>query len=567
MIQSLTIENVALIERAEIEFGEGLNVLSGETGAGKSVILDSINFVLGAKADKSIIRHGADGCSVRAVFRLPEGGAAAAAMEEIGVGADELAVVARRYRSDGRGDIKINGVTVSASMLRKVTAYLVDVHGQSEHFSLMSEANQFRLLDKAAGPALDAPKAKLSALLGDVRRIRGELRTLGGDEGERGRRLDILRYQIDEIDRAALQEGEKERLTERRRYFSNVEKIAEGLGEAVQALTAEGAALDALRTARHAVAALSPFGAEFAELGERLESTLIDAEDAAETASQLLDGTAYDEREAQETEDRLDLIRALEKKYGGSVEAVAAYRRSVGEEFDLLTHSDEKFAELSAALERDLKEVYAVCCGMTDIRRAAAERFCARVEEQLRTLNIKNARFCVEFAPYGEDDAARATADGLDAVRFLFSANAGEPLKPLNKVISGGEMSRLMLAVKTCMTDSDGISCYIFDEIDAGIGGETAKTVAEKFAVIAKKTQIVAVSHLAQIAAMADENFLIFKEDGEDGKTRTKIRALEGKERREEIVRLLGAAADSAAAHTLADELCGRCAAFKTTLQ
>lgn len=566
MIESLTVENVALIERAEIEFGPGLNVLSGETGAGKSVILDSINFVLGAKADKSIIRHGAESCSVRAVFRVSENDPVFAELAEQGLDPDEIVVIARRFRQDGRGDIKINGTTVNASMLRRVTAHLVDVHGQSEHFYLLSEANQFRLLDKTVGAALDRQKEELGQLLEEVRRIRGELKTLGGDEAERGRRLDILQYQIDEIDRAGLQEGEEERLTEQRRFFNNAEKIASALSGAEQALDAEGAAIDGLRSARHAVAGLASFGAEYGELESRLENVLLEAEDIGETLHALFENTTYDEREAQEVEERLDLLKSLKKKYGASVGQIFEYRKAIGEEFDLLSHSDEKFAELSAALAADYKKVYRLCCEMTEIRKKEAERFCARVVEQLKTLNIKNARFCVEFAPYTEQDAERASADGLDSVRFLFSANAGEPLKPLSKVISGGEMSRLMLAIKTCMTDSNGISAYIFDEIDAGISGETAKTVAEKFALIARSTQIVAVSHLAQIAAMADSNFLIYKEETGDGKTRTRIRALEGDERLRELIRLLGGSADSAAARSLAEELLERCTQYKSSL-
>ena len=566
MIESLTVENVALIERAEIEFGPGLNVLSGETGAGKSVILDSINFVLGAKADKSIIRHGAESCSVHAVFRVSENDPVFAELAEQGLDPDEIVVIARRFRQDGRGDIKINGTTVNASMLRRVTAHLVDVHGQSEHFYLLSEANQFRLLDKTVGAALDGQKEELGQLLEEVRRIRGELKTLGGDEAERGRRLDILQYQIDEIDRAGLQEGEEERLTEQRRFFNNAEKIASALSRAEQALDAEGAAIDGLRSARHAVAGLASFGAEYGELESRLENVLLEAEDIGETLHALFENTTYDEREAQEVEERLDLLKSLKKKYGASVGQIFEYRKAIGEEFELLSHSDEKFAELSAALAADYKKVYRLCCEMTEIRKKEAERFCARVVEQLKTLNIKNARFCVEFAPYTEQDAERASADGLDSVRFLFSANAGEPLKPLSKVISGGEMSRLMLAIKTCMTDSNGISAYIFDEIDAGISGETAKTVAEKFALIARSTQIVAVSHLAQIAAMADSNFLIYKEETGDGKTRTRIRALEGDERLRELIRLLGGSADSAAARSLAEELLERCTQYKSSL-
>ena len=562
MLVKLIVENVALIEWAEIEFSDGLNVLSGETGAGKSVILDSINFVLGAKADRSMIRSGEEACSVQAVF-LPESGSPVfTVLDELGIEADEELILSRRYRADGKGDIRVNGCTVNAAMLRKVTSVLVDVHGQSEHFSLLSETNQLKLLDKAAGAALAAPKEALAALLAENREIAGALRTLGGDERERGRRIDILQYQMREIDDAALREGEEEELAEKKQFYANRERIQRALFEASSVLSGEGAAAEALRTARRCMAEAAPYSKECAELEERLESVALEAEDIAETVSALCEGEEYDEREAQETESRLDLLHSLKKKYGDSIAKIAAYREEIGREYELLTHGEEEFAKLSAAREKNLARIYALCCELTRLRRAASEIFCSRVEQELRTLNIKNARFCAEFRQYSEQDAGRATADGLDSVSLQFSANAGEPLKPLSKVISGGEMSRLMLAIKT-QADGGEAATYLFDEIDAGISGKTARTVAEKFAAIAKRKQVIAVSHLAQIVAMADKNFLIAKEE-EAGRTKTSIVPLEEEALRGELVRLLGGSGE--AAKTLADELCAAAKEFKASL-
>ena len=564
MLSSLNIRNVALIESADIEFGEGLNVLSGETGSGKSVILDSINFVLGAKADRSMIRHGADSCSVGAVFRLQPGSPVFDELRAMDIDAEEDLVISRRYRADGRGDSRINGSPVSAGMLRRVTAHLVDVHGQSEHFYLLSEANQLALLDRAAGEAVARPKEELSRLLAERREIAAKRKALGGDDAERGRRLDILRYQMDEIDRAGIAEGEEESLEAKKLFYANIEKIGRALAEAAEALTGEGAAVDGLHGARRSMAEIARLDVQYAALCDRLESAAAEAEDIGETVSALAEDLVYDERDAEETENRLDLIRSLKKKYGGSVAAIADYRDKIGAEYDLLSHSDEQSAALAAAAVKNDAAVYAVCRKITAARKAAADDFCARVTEQLKTLNIRSARFGAEFADYGAQDAPRATAEGLDSMRFLFSANAGEPFKPLNKVISGGEMSRLMLAIKTC-TSAGGISTYIFDEIDAGISGRTAKVVAEKFAAIARDTQIIAVSHLAQIAAMADENFLISKHETAEGKTRTCIAPLRGEARKQEIVRLLGGEG-SGAAETLADELLAGCAHYKEEL-
>ncbi len=562
MLCRLTIKNVALIECAEIEFGKGLNVLSGETGSGKSVILDSVNFVLGAKADKSMIRHGEKECSVEAVFLPLKDNPVFQVLQELEIDPDEEIIIFRKYTPDGRSVIKVNGCSVNATMLRKITSNLVDVHGQSEHFYLLSEANQLALLDKAAGQPLAQAKEKLSALLAQNREIRHKLSSLGGDEASRGRRLDILKFQLDEIDNASLKEGEEEQLLAKRLFFNNIEKIMRCIGEAVQMMGEEGGAVDALNGAKRSLSEISALDKEYAALCDRVESLALEAEDVAESLRSVSEDLVYDENAANEAEERLDLIKSLKKKYGATTQKIFAYRDSIAEEYDLLSHCDEEFSKLSARLSENLSKVYQRCREITDLREKAAKEFCGRVEKELKTLNIKNAEFCAEFDPYTQEDAVHATSDGLDKMRFLFSANAGEPLKPLNKVISGGEMSRLMLAIKTKMSDINWISTYLFDEIDAGISGNTAKTVAEKFADIAKDKQILAVSHLAQISAMADHNYLISKSE-RDGKTLTEIRSLDEEGKRAELVRLLGGNEHSDAAKSLADELLQNCRNYK----
>lgn len=562
MLEKLTIKNVALIERADVEFGAGLNVLSGETGSGKSVILDSINFVLGAKADKSMIRYGEAECMVSAVFRCAE--SVKQLLYEMDIEADDELIISRKYRQDGRGDIKINGDTVNAGMLRKVTANLVDVHGQSEHFYLLSEANQLKVVDRAAGEPVETLKQELASLLAERRELNEKRKALGGDEAERGRRIDILKYQLDEIEKADLKEGEEESLTAKKTFFANVEKIAHAVSEASELLRGDNAAVDCLNNAKRAVSAVSPFGTEYASLADRLESIAVEAEDIGESLSSLEDSIFYDEQEAEETENRLDLIRALQKKYGKTIPDVLRYADKISEEYELLLHCDEEFEKLSAKTAKCDSAIFSVCQKLTSLRKKAAEDFCDRVTQELKTLNIKNARFCAEFASYAQEDTMHVSAEGADRMQFLFSANRGEPLKPLSKVISGGEMSRLMLAIKTRMSDLNEIDTYIFDEIDAGISGATAKTVAQKFADIAKTKQIIAVSHLAQIAAMADENFQISKHETPDGKTLTEISRLDREGKRAEITRLLGSSCSSDAARALADELIQGCSLYKT---
>ena len=535
MLKTLYLKNIALVDEAEIAFSEGLNVLSGETGAGKSVILDSIDFVLGAKADKGMIRSGQSECSVRAEFTCePE--LLRPVLEELDLEESDTLLIVRRLNADGRGSLKVNGCPMTATMLRKLTSQLVDVHGQSEHFFLLKETNQLRLLDQIAGT--EQERAEVASLLKERRAYAEKLSSLGGDEGERERRADILRFQIDELENAALKEGEEEELTALRTKYQNAEKILGGLRTVRDALLSDGGASDAVNTAHRGLISIEKYG-DYAALSERLESALAEIEDIGETAESLAEELDIDEREAERVENRLDEIKSLKKKYGGSVEEALNFLSRAKEELQLLENSAEECEKLKALLDGNAKKLYSACEALTKKRKEGAEGFTRRVTEELKTLNIPSARFEIAFDPYSEEDLPRAHAEGLDRVKFLFSANAGEPVKELGKIISGGEMSRFMLAVKAQLSSIGTIGTYIFDEIDAGIGGKTARVVAEKFADIAKTTQIIAVSHLAQIAAFADRQFLIEKKE-EGGRTFSRIRPLEEEERAGELVRLLG---------------------------
>ena len=558
MLRTLYLKNVALVDEAEIAFSEGLNVLSGETGAGKSVILDSIDFVLGAKADKGMIRSGQSECSVRAEFSCdPE--LLRPVLEELDLEESDTLLIVRRLNADGRSSLRVNGCPMTAAMLRKLTSRLVDVHGQSEHFFLLKEANQLRLLDQIAGTK--EAREKVGELLKERRALQEKLSSLGGDEGERERRADILRFQIEELENAALKEGEEEELLALRTKYQNAEKILGGLKTVRDALLSDGGAADAVNTAHRGLLSIVRYG-DYDALSERLENALAELEDIGETAESLAEELDIDEREAERVENRLDEIRSLKKKYGGSVEEALSFLARAREELSLLENSAEECEKLRARLENNSRLLYAACRKLTELRKAGAEGFTERVVGELRTLNIPSARFEIAFEPYSEEDLPRVNSDGLDRVRFLFSANAGEPPKELGKIISGGEMSRFMLAVKAQLSSLGSIGTYIFDEIDAGIGGKTARVVAEKFSAIARSTQIIAVSHLAQIAAFADREFLIEKQEAE-GRTFSRIRLLGEEERREELVRLLGGdRSESALRH--ADELLESARAYKS---
>ena len=405
MLSTLTIKNVALIEYAEIEFGKGLNVLSGETGAGKSVILDSVNFVLGAKADRSMIRYGETECMVKAEFFVSEQNKALDALREMDIDSDGEIIISRRFSENGKNAIKINGSTVTASMLRKVTASLVDVHGQSEHFFLLNEGNQLKTLDTIIGEGLFPLKAELSELLKTKKELESQISMLGGDEKERERRIDLLQFQIEEIQNANFQEGEEEELLAKRNKISNLEKILSALREAMQAISGERGAADGLRYAGRSLGVIARIDSEYNDLYERLENVANEISDLGADISDAAEGLYFDENEAQEVEERLDLLRSLKRKYGADIPEINAYLEKITGEYDLLSDCEGKYAALSAEIEKTERKIYSVCKKITEMRKTQGAEFCTRVIRELKTLNIPNAQFAIDFKEYDEDDA------------------------------------------------------------------------------------------------------------------------------------------------------------------
>lgn len=553
MLRRLQIKNIALIEEADIEFDEKLNVLSGETGSGKSVILDSINFVLGSKADKDMIRFGEQEAMVRAEFVVGENSAATERLRELDIETDGEIIISRRFSLDGKSSIKVNGSSVTAAMLKSVTQRLVDVHGQSEHFFLLSEENQLKVIDSLCGSAAYELKKTLSELISEKRESKSKILALGGDESERERKLDLLSYQIREIESADIKPGEYELLKSRQLILANTEKIFSALSLAHSILSEDGGCIDSISSAVHNLNGISGFDEDYEQVSARMESLGVEAADLSETISKLAENLTLDEKEAQEIDDRLALLNNLRKKYGLGEEQILEFLQNAKAEYDAVVNSANTIKKLESHISECDEQIYANCVKLSLIRKAAAEKFCQSVTEELRTLNIKDAKFEVDFNVYDKDSANLNSVNGADRVCFMFSANIGEPLKPLNKVISGGEMSRFMLAVKTQLKDLNGISTYIFDEIDAGISGFTAKTVAEKFIKIAQDTQVIAVSHLPQICAASTAQFYIYKCE-EKSKTLTKVKRLCEEEKIDEIIRLTGSV-KSEAAERHAEEL------------
>lgn len=565
MLYRLTIQNAALIERAELVLSGGLNVLSGETGAGKSVILDCIDFVLGAKANREIVRTGAEECRVTAEFS-PVDPRITQILEEFDIECDDTLILSRKLTADGKGSMRINGSPVTAAMLKRVTAHLVDIHGQSEHFFLLKESNQLALLDEIAGECVKKAKEDLAQELAERKKILAELKLLGGDGRERERRMEILRYQIDEIERVAPRVGEDEELTALLSRYHNAEKILGGLSGARDCLSSDGGGADAVNGARRLLLQIARFDEKYSALCERLENAVAEISDIADTVEGYADELDIDEKEVARVESRLEEIKTLKKKYGNSVEEVLSFLAHAKEECDLLADSGERFQKLSERLEKSEDKLYFLAKKLNDLRRATAKEFSARVTAELKTLNIASARFEIEFEPFDRSHAAETTGEGLGGVKYLFSANAGEPLKEMGKIISGGEMSRFMLAVKAQLSDAEGagVGTYVFDEIDAGISGNTARVVAEKFMKISRRSQIIAVTHSAQIAASADKSFLIEKKE-EGGRTHTQIYEIAGAERVKELARLVGQA-DSEYAQKHAEELVQNALRYKNAL-
>lgn len=565
MLQKLSIKNVALIDSANIEFCGGLNVLSGETGAGKSVILDSVNFVLGAKADRTMIRYGESECLVKAEFIVPENSRAVKVLREMDIDSDGEIIISRKFSESGKSTIKINGETVTAAMLRSLTDNLVDVHGQSEHFFLIKETNQLRTLDEVIGNEIEELKTRLRELLDEKKAIEKQISLLGGDEQERNRRIELLKYQIDEINLAELVEGEDELLQAKKLKINNIEKIIVAIRDALNTFSGDKGVLDCIRYAKRSISSISNLDTTYEQILDEIENLSANADDIAQSLDDCCEELYFDENEASEIENRLDLIRDLKRKYGSSIQEINEYLEKISNEYELLSDCEGKYAELSNQKEKIEKKIFALCLSITNLRKEKGAIFCNNVTNELKTLNINSAKFEISFNEYTFTDVNKANSNGLDEICFMFSANAGEPLKPLAKIISGGEMSRFMLAIKTQLSSINEISTYIFDEIDAGISGKTARVVGEKFAKIAKQTQIIAVSHLAQIASMSDKEFLIEKIE-EKGKTHTKVLELDDESRTAEIIRLLGGNVGDEFAKKHAEELLKQSKEYKNAL-
>ncbi len=538
MLEHLHIKNVALIKESEIFFGDGLNILTGETGAGKSMIIDSLKFALGGRAGKDFLRHGEKQAAVEALFSI-ESPAVQERLTESGILPEEdgTLLITRTLSDAGKSVCRVNGSTVTVGMLKELAEDMIDFYGQHEHQSLLNPAKHIRLLDRFCGAGFGEAMEEYKSSRNRLKELEKQLALLIGDESQREQRMDMLRFQKEEIEAGALRLGEEEELLGQRKRLNSMEKLMRLTGESItllydgddrmpSACDQLGDALSKLQEAAEYDAALLPFADTLAEAYAAVEDT-------ARELKREADRQENHPEELEQIEERLQLFYKLKRKYGGSIEAVLAFYERAVQELEFLSGSSEKAAELLQAKEQEEKRLAMLAETLTARRRATAEQVEEQIETALHDMEMKHARFAIQIEE--KDDWG---ADGKDKVEFLISANAGEPLKPLAKIASGGEMSRVMLALKTVLVDADEIGTFIFDEIDTGVSGRTARKVGEKMRFLGGKRQILCITHLPQIAALADSHFLIEK-DSQAGETVTCVTALEQEGCVREVARLM----------------------------
>ena len=522
--------------------------------------------MLGAKADKTLIRSGQNECLVVAEFDVHNNNAIFEIFNELEIEQDDILLISRKFNVDGRSSIKINGNTATVSMLRKFTSVLVDVHGQSEHFNLLKTANQLQLLDNYGGQEIFNLKQNLADRYSRLKEINNSLLSFGGDESQRLIRLDILNYQINEIEKASLEDDEEEKLLAIKEKLNNQEKIFNALNIVNQSISDEGGVEDILSTASKMLSTISDYDEQYANLYDRLEGVFADLSDIANCSRNLLDSFDVLEYNPYEIDSRLDLIKALKSKYGSTIPEINEFMNNAILEKEKL----ENFAEQINLLEKEktalCNEIFGLYTDLSAKRQHFAQVFENNIIGELQSLGMKNAKFKINFsdAPTIENCLFNS-ANGFDSVEFMFSANLGEPLKNLSMVISGGEMSRFMLSIKAQTAKFSDVSTYIFDEIDAGISGNVAKTVAEKLAKISLNTQIIAISHLPQVSAMADNNLLIEKHESTE-KTSTTVKNLSPEEKVYEIIRLVGGDKNSQTALSHAKDVIDSADLYKKSL-
>ena len=558
MLELLHIENIAIIEAADIEFAPGFNALTGETGAGKSIVIDSLSAVLGQRTSRELIRTEAEKAFVSAAFS----GMAPELTEELGIQpeADGTLLLQREIQTDGKNVCRVNGRPVTVGQLRALGARLLNIHGQHDGQQLLDEEQHIVYLDSFG--RLESLAITYAEKYKDFTDIRRQIGALQMDEAEKARRVDTLQYQIEELRRAKLTPGEEEELTARRGMLRNAEKFLDAVAGADYALNGDdsgGGALSALRQAQDALGGVRHLDDAFGQLYERLGEAYSEVYDIAATVEDKRGELDVSPGELDRVESRMDLLYRLKKKYGATVEDMLDYQARCEAELAQIEDAGDTLVRLEQALSKAEKEARQAAQALSDARKAAADRLTSQILAELQQLDMGKIRFAVDFAEKPLD------SDGMDAVRFLMSANVGEELRPIHKIASGGELARIMLAMKNVLSEQDHVGTMVFDEVDTGVSGRAAQKVAEKMARISRRKQVLCVTHLPQLAAMADTHFSV--EKGErGGRTYTEVRRLDREQRRRELARLTGGSHVSQTMLDGAEELLAQAEKFRAEL-
>ena len=549
MLNHLSIKNVAVIDELSVDLRGGMSVLTGETGAGKSIIIDSINMISGNRANKELVRYGADKAVVQAVFDAPK--EVLDILHENDIDAEDgQVIITRHITNDGKSVARVNGMAVTLNILRDISDELINIHGQHDNQALLTPAKHTAFLDAYAdnGKYIDAYKETLS----EKRGIEKKIAALEMDEQEKMRRIDLLEYQVNEIKKASLEKGEEDALKEQREIYANAELITNSAAEAYSNIYGgeeEQSAYDGISVAADALAKISGLNPQLKTIYDTLQNVMYQIEDTAHELKEFGDGVEFDEQTLNDIEERLDLISRLKRKYGASIEEILDYLKKAEDELNDIRLSDERTNELKerlAVVTDELKKRGGV---LSKRRKDAAAALEKSIEDALHELNMEKARFHVNI-----ESGADFYENGLDRTEFLISANPGEPLKPLVKIASGGELSRVMLAIKSILADTDGVDTLIFDEIDTGVSGQTAVSIARKLSAIGRSKQVICITHLPQLTAAADNHYLIQK-DTDGDMASTTLTELDALGREKELARIIDGGEVSALALDHAKEM------------
>lgn len=562
MLASLHIKNVALIEDNEISFGANLNVISGETGAGKSIMLDALKFVLGDRLDKTKVREGADFMKVDAIFsnlseRVSKDIELISGVEII----DGEIKLSREYSLSGKTSIRLNGELITGSTLKKITAQLVDIHGQHEHQAVLNKDFQLEILDQYSKNELNDNLIQLNDLIDKINEIDLKLKLLGGDAQEKQNLCDLYRYQLNEIESASIGENELEELETTLKEMKGSEKISQNLNEINSLLDKNSfgaSAQEQICQAEKLFMQLACFGEKYEILSNRLNSVCLELNDVISTSFEILSNCQFDEKEFNKLDERVDFIKTLYRKYGGDYLSLKKYYDDISNKLNILESGEEEYRELTKKKESLIFEISELQEKITSIRKRYAGELQEKIQVEIRKLGMPNAQFSIDFSKRVE----RFTRKGQDEIEFMFTANLGFEKRPLAKIASGGELSRFMLAYKIVVNDLDDIDCLIFDEIDTGISGNTAIVVSQCMGRLSRGKQLIVITHLPQICAMGDDNYLV--EKFSNPITKSKVSLIKEEALNNEIARLMGLVGEKG--REFAKELKTDCENFKSSI-